>query len=838
MYPSLHGRFAPGDTIAVTFLAIVTFAACATARKSELPAIPKGPVVAEILVEGNRAFSDGEIISAIYSEATSKVLFWDKRYLDTGELETDQARVANFYRLHGYFDVVVNPIQIVPHRRALFREERPTPGQATATLDIPIPGPGVDTPLVQAGSVPTSPQHLPPSPTLVPNGESIADSAKPPPPGKPAPGSTTASSPGDGMGTEAWPTGAQAAIPPQRPDATATREASRAGKLEAGTGRTLDPAELSKPTARPEPSRVALVIQVEEGTRYRVKEVRVDVETRGGEPSGHARVSPEHDYLRALVTRQIRLREGAFFDLRAQQADEAAIQRALLQASHAWAKVSSEIILLPKEGAVRLRYHVDAGPLCFFGKVRITGLEQVDERIVMLRVRRHLAPGSPFRQDTIVQLQKALYDLQLFQSVTVLPAETSRDKPTVDVEVTVGERAFKQIRVGGGLKQETNWQEIAAHTSWANRYFSGRLIRLSLDALAGWGFSPGLQSRRAYTTADCTEQGCSSEGRNGPILDMGADFSLPDFKGRRVTAGASARFRVGQTLSYGYMSPKLELTASRQLDRHLAAGFGTGMEQYLPTPDEPSRTAFSTGDLEGEDSGTIRFEGLLTYLQQSFSYDRRDHILAPERGLYAAVVFQEAGLFGDFAFVKVVPDLRVYVPIVPDRLILGVRYSTGAIVPISGKSAPPVLYFELGGGSTVRGIPWNALTYYTGAGCEIPSPVPDSDNQCSVATGGTVFHLANLEVRVPLGEMGVVAFGDAGHVALASDQVLRAWATPSPNDFLLSVGVGLRYRTPVGPVRLDFGYRVHEPVPLAPGLAIVGGGGCRCGIHLAIGEAF
>jgi outer membrane translocation and assembly module TamA len=121
----------------------------------------------------------------------------------------------------------------------------------------------------------------------------------------------------------------------------------------------------------------------------------------------------------------------------------------------------------------------------------------------------------------------------------------------------------------------------------------------------------------------------------------------------------------------------------------------------------------------------------------------------------------------------------------------------------------------LAGGQNLRGYGYNTV------GLPASVCVPGSTaNACVV--GGTVMLLGHAEVRVPIwGELGGVVFTDAGNV----------WATPADvglGNIKLTTGLGLRYLTPVGPVRVDYGVRV------LPGFQFTGWEGLTFGI----GQAF
>jgi len=716
--------------------------------------------VVDIRFEGNHTFSDKELRKIISLEESSRILFWQNKYLNVGEIDNDQKRLETFYRMHGFMDAVVPPIQVVPYERKKKQDEDKSPEgeDANAPLGLENPIPGL-----------TLPSEL---------GE------------KPS---------------------AQLTLEPEIPD-----PARNTGQIGPEGVLPVAPADAGE---QKELKRIRVFLQIHEGPRYTVNEIRTNIEAEL--PPGMVE----------LLQRQISLREGGYFDLERKKEDERQMELALQHASYAWATVAGESVVIPSGNLVRVHYQVRPGTPTVFGHLQIEGLKEVQESIVVQRAARLIIPGRPFQPKLLENLQQQLYDLQLFQSVLVMPTEDSRGKLRVDVLIQVRERPFRLVQAGGGFSQESNWQELYLNGGWSHNYFKQRLMRLNLFGQVGWAFSPSVQA--AFGEDSSAEDAVPV--RNGPTADLRANLILPDFRARQVAINLGTRFLVGQTQSFGYMSPQLRFSVSRPLESSLVLQLGLGAEQYLPTPDAESRAIFEAADGTSSEA-TIRFNGLLTFLDQTVSYDRRDNILSTERGAFASIYLQEAGLLGNFSFIKFQPDVRGYYPVVERRLVAAGRLSTGFILPFAGESAPPVLRFETGGGASVRGYGRNQITWYTGNDCQVAQP--DTTDTCNVATGGDLLYLASAELRAYYNSVGAAVFIDAGQVELADGGVLKAWLTPDLGRMQVGTGIGLRYKTVIGPIRLDFGYRLRDPFERDRSLKLFSENGCRCAIHLGIGEAF
>jgi outer membrane protein insertion porin family len=148
----------------------------------------------------------------------------------------------------------------------------------------------------------------------------------------------------------------------------------------------------------------------------------------------------------------------------------------------------------------------------------------------------------------------------------------------------------------------------------------------------------------------------------------------------------------------------------------------------------------------------------------------------------------------------------------------------GIAQPFAGSRVPVSELFFSGGGSTLRGFPLN------GAGpqrqiavCSDPND-PATCSKIEAPSGGRELFIANSEVRIPLPirkGLGVVAFYDGGNV------FQHVGFGGFASDYSNTVGVGLRYKTPVGPVRIDLGHNLNSP----PGIK-------STQIFITLGQAF
>ncbi len=256
----------------------------------------------------------------------------------------------------------------------------------------------------------------------------------------------------------------------------------------------------------------------------------------------------------------------------------------------------------------------------------------------------------------------------------------------------------------------------------------------------------------------------------GPDTAFFADFSLSDiddplFTSRRLDAGIGASRQISDTLT-----GELEIlyTAARAEYRTFRRDF-----QYLQFP-------------------------------ASLIWDRRDAILNPTKGSYARTTLAPfAGLAGTESGVRGQIDARAYRR-TSDRVVLAARMQGGALWGASLDGVLPEFLFSSGGGGTVRGHPYQSLGVAAPGGGR---------------SGGRGFAALSLEARVDITpRIGLVGFTDMGF--LSADPDFSAGVTH------VGAGLGLRYDTPLGPLRVD----IAGPVSGSTGNGVQ--------VYIGIGQAF
>jgi outer membrane protein insertion porin family/translocation and assembly module TamA len=589
---------------------------------------------------------------------------------------------------------------------------------------------------------------------------------------------------------------------------------------------------------------VEVTIEVEEGVPVLVHEAQI---------SGLTGLSARDDKavrsaLKALV------KTGAPFEEEPYQKAEVTMTRALTDRGYAWAKIERRAdVDLPGHQAT-LYYTVRLGPKAAFGALTITGLKDLPEPPVVRAIA--LPSGEAFSSSKIDAAQQAVLELGTFSSVEITPvlAEPPPADAVVPLTVHVQVQKLKSVILGGGVELDSIRAQGHLHLGWEHKNLFGGFRHFSAD------FKPGLD---LYPTRIPSFQAPTT-----PLLEerFRAELRQPGFLEARTNGVVSSELNTYPLLLTTKVDPEapvlgyLEYKGAIGLDRTLWKLFGSATYNFQ------WNNPFAYKGTRDPDLLPL----VISYVDAVAHLDLRDDRLRPHKGLYFQNDLQFAGLGGDALDVRIQPEVRGYLPF-GKKVTLAGRATVGLLFPfnygnaskdaLTRKPGDPgraeairdieIIYlrgFFSGGPSSNRGYPLRGVGPHgvvpflasgvgvASASCDRTSP-NFNESSCSVPLGGRSLWEASIELRFPiLGPVSGSAFCDAGDAS--PDQLSVRFNYPH-----LSCGPGLRYETPIGPVRLDVGFRIPgAQVPVAYAAAVNADAGTFFTVPMAfsfgIGEAF
>jgi outer membrane protein assembly complex protein YaeT len=497
------------------------------------------------------------------------------------------------------------------------------------------------------------------------------------------------------------------------------------------------------------------------------------------------------------------------------------LDRSLVQASreiildefrdHGYPRPSVEV----KEGAGSdpnrrvVSYSARPGRIAYVGPIEISGAMSVDEQIV----RRQLSfrSGDLFDQSKLRDSQRKLYSLELFNFVNVEQVAGAEERAVQGTEadriptrVTLVEGKHRRVNFGLGYGSE---EQARAQVDWRHVNFfggartAGVLARYSsLDRGVRLNFKqPYLFTRRHSATLSA--QTWFSDEPAFRLTTIGGRATINREFGRGRSAAFGTKADTTLALTYANEWEDYEIDQALVTDptvRNELIALGLN-------PDCQIGPRCGTG--AGQKSALI-LDGVR---------DTTGNILDAKSGYFANLHFEQAGRFlgGDFDYFEATGEMRFYQSI-GSKVVVALRARAGSI-DAAGDIQQAVPFFKryfLGGATTLRG--WGRFEV---------APLSEEGNPI----GGHSFAVVSAEVRVPITrKLSGVLFADGGNV----------WYDPWDvdfNDLRYDIGPGLRYLTPVGPIRLDVGFQLN-PIE---GLIVNGDLQKRpLRIHFSIGQAF
>jgi translocation and assembly module TamA len=548
--------------------------------------------------------------------------------------------------------------------------------------------------------------------------------------------------------------------------------------------------------------RVDVTLRVDEGRPVRV--AKVTIEGLEAAPQARERLG------------ELPLRPGDVFTEAAYDGARGAILSALRTTGWATAEVEQRATVLPEAATAEVVYRVEPGARWKFGPIFIAGTSALPRDRIRQQVLGALTPGDWFDESRLAQAQARVFDLGVFGAVRASRGQPDEKRGTIPVVVAVREAPFRTLRFGPGVGFEAVRWDAHALVGWQHRNFYGELRRLGTEARLGyaWLFNPPSDGSVGLLAVDFSQPGVLSR-----YVDVSARVELE--KGiEQAYDFYSERLRLGFPLR---IAPRWTLVPSYNLEVYQLSNYGADFDPSAPVD---GRTL----------ENCVGSVCLLTYLEQRVAWDGRDNPVNTRRGLYVGFSLQEGfdvGTYG-YQYLRFLPELRFFWPL-GHRAVLAVRGRIGALVPVGEQGEPPVVArFTAGGPLSMRG-------YYTRRFAKMI--LQDGE---WVPVGGNGVADGSVELRFDVaGNLGAAVFLDAGSVS-DSSSVPSTWQTVlDPTLVQFAAGLGIRYRTPFGPIRLDVGVRLPENIfsgdfPAVPYTEPEGSVHSEpiVAVHLLFGEAF
>jgi outer membrane protein insertion porin family len=533
---------------------------------------------------------------------------------------------------------------------------------------------------------------------------------------------------------------------------------------------------------------------------FKEKELLSVIGSIPGQPYSEANVATDRDNILAKYFND-GYPEATFTSTAERVAAEPAQQRRAASESPA-----------PQAEPVRLVYHIQEGPQTLVRNVLLSGYRHTRRNVIQreVRVRAH----QPLRQGDVVESQRRLYNLGVFNRVTIGPQNPTGTDPDKDVVVLVEEAKRYTIAYGGGFEVQrlasTN-DPTAGEIQAAPR----GIFEITRNNLTGRADSLSLRIRGS------TIEDRVLLGYTHPNLLSDPKFSLQvtayTEKSQDINTFTENRYEGSvqltdlitshTTLVYRYVFRKVEVS---NLNSHVAP-------EEIPLFEQPT---------------------LVSEVGATWIRDTRDNPAEATKGTFNSADFAIAStsIGSSASFMRFFVQNSTYHPIkghfsFARSIRIGILepFANSVSLTFPSQMGLPQLIplperFFAGGGTSLRGFALNQ------AG--------PRDSSTGYPIGGQALIALNQEVRFPMhlpfigSQLGGAIFYDGGNVFSQLSHITFRYRPPTPifdtptqceynctnelNYFSHTVGFGVRYATPVGPIRVDLGYQINRPLFVIP----------------------
>lgn len=502
---------------------------------------------------------------------------------------------------------------------------------------------------------------------------------------------------------------------------------------------------------------IYIIITIDEGRQYTVGSVRIS----GNKIAETAELEKENK----LISGDIYTEEGA-------RENAVALQSYYFEKGYIFAKVDIGTTLNPDTGNVDIIYNIIENELAFVNRVDIRGNLKTKDKVIRRELR--INPGEQFDGKKLKRSRERLNNLGFFEEVNFDMSDTDKEN-TKDLIVDVKEAKTGEFSFGGGY---SSVDQFIGFAEIAQKNFDFKNFKTFTGAGQDLRLKAQLGSISSNFELSFTEPW---------IFDYPLSFGFDAYN-----TGHKRESDVG----YGYDETRAggDLRLGKELNELLKAGLVYRIEN-VEIGDIPAE---ATNDLKQEE-GT----NLISSAGVSLTRDSRDNIFNPTRGAVVSGAAELAGgpFGGDKDFYRLsgygTYDLAVFKVGRPKRgeepkySVLEFRARAGISDAYSDSNAVPIYErFYLGGSNSVRGYNERKI-----------GPI---DSATEDPLGGEAMALGNIEYTYPLVDFikGAV-FYDVGNV----------WAKSSDfggGGFKAGTGLGLRIKTPIGPVKLDYGIPLND----------------------------
>ena len=529
-----------------------------------------------------------------------------------------------------------------------------------------------------------------------------------------------------------------------------------------------------------------ILFRIHEGPQYRVGKVEI-----GGDLIQDGRE----------MLKGVKLTTGQIFRGSRLREDITSLEELYSNKGFAFRQVDPITNINQNQKTVDIALVITKGPPVYFNRVLVAGNTKTRDKVV----RRELLANEQelFSGNKITQSRNALQRTGYFEDVQITTKKTGQPD-TIDVLVDVKEGPTGTFQVGAGYSSGDGFL-FNANVSEKNLLGRGQGV--------SGNFSIG--SRRQDFLVNVGDPYFMDSKVSLGIEGFNTNREFTDFDERKLGFGVNTSYPLKDFRMPFFGRPRSERAiGSDELASNAAPSFWDYMRggvSYDLTRENIRGVSESAPESIKSEQGT----SLTSAVTPGLSYDSRDHFFAPTEGTKSAFSVKMAGLGGDSRFIKSDLSGRWHYPLLKDPkwggsyvLALGgsAGYGIGLAGGNNGNDLPLFERYFLGGINSIRGFAERSVGPRVPSNCSIPEGGTETVCKSTDVVGGDKSMVLNTELLFPIMEQyGIrgVAFFDMGNAFNDSQGF-------SFGDLRKSVGAGVRWMSPFGPLRVELGFPLNK----------------------------
>jgi len=522
--------------------------------------------------------------------------------------------------------------------------------------------------------------------------------------------------------------------------------------------------KIDKPKVTRDGDELVITTKIEEGDPYEFGEIRFAGDYRQGDVDGE------------VLGKRVDSRPGEVFRSSLLRTDVEKLTDLYGDLGFAFANVEPETLIRPKEKKVDVTFRVSKGSLVTIGKIEVTGNTKTRDKVIRREMK--INEQEKFSATNLRRSRDALQRLGFFSEVNVTTRKA--DNPDqINVLVDLKEGSTGSFSAGAGFSSANSF---LFNVRVSENNFLGRGLRVVANA------DIGSVRRNIFLSATDPFFLDTNLLLTGTLFT--AQLQFPDFT--REATGLSVRTLYPfEALGIDHVKLAPFLPPISLLDTRFGLEYRLERAKIFDVaPNAPPSIFASEGST------------FISSIAPGFLRNTLNHAFDPTDGSFQDVSFEVAGLGGETRFLKFTGRGRWFVPVYQIPGFGPLVFSSGGRIAwgrgdqgLSGKELPLIDRFFPGGINTVRGYQIRSL----GPREDTFNPQGQVINNQPV--GGTNQLVVQTEIIFPLfQEVGLrgVTFFDLGNAWLQEDGI-------DLGNLRYSAGVGIRWLSPFGPLRIEFG---------------------------------